>query len=155
MVNTDGTVYLEYEVRTTNNNVIISDTLYLYSSPGTAIVLSTTTQDQALPPGPIIPDGQGGVLATRTVSPSHSVLQFRYQAACDEWHCGNAFELALQPNDSCVWYVANAGDGRQRNGRQLKSKSSRANREALLHFEVGWISRQQSSRSPVEGELFS
>jgi len=81
LVNTDGTTYLEYEVRTTNNNVITSDLLYLYSSSGSAVLLSSTTQDEALLPGPIIPDGQGGVLATWTVSPSHSVLAFPYQAA--------------------------------------------------------------------------
>ncbi len=79
-VNTDGTVYLEYEVRTTNNNVITSDTLYLYSSTTNAIVLSSTTQNEALLPGPIIPDGQGGVLATWTIS-AQPVLQFPYQAA--------------------------------------------------------------------------
>jgi outer membrane protein assembly factor BamB len=51
MVNTDGTVYLEYEVRNTNNNVITSDVLYLYSSVANAIVLSTTTQDEVLSSG--------------------------------------------------------------------------------------------------------
>jgi hypothetical protein len=65
MVNSDGMVYLEYEVRNTNNNVITSDTLYLYNpTTASSTVLSTTTQDQALLPGPIIPDSQGGVLAT-------------------------------------------------------------------------------------------
>jgi hypothetical protein len=81
MVNTDGGMNVEYEVRNTNNNVITSDTLYLYSSTSGSIVLSTTTQDQALLPGPIIPDGNGGLLATWTASPSHSVLQYPYQAA--------------------------------------------------------------------------
>jgi hypothetical protein len=82
MVNTDGTVYLEYEVRNSNNNVITSDTLNLHNeTTGATIVLSSTTQDEALLPGPIIPDGQGGILATWTISPSHSVLQFPYQAA--------------------------------------------------------------------------
>jgi len=72
MVNTDGTVYVEYEVRNTYENVITSDTLYLYSTT-TGIngpVLSSTTQNEALLPGPIIPDGNGGVLATWTVSPA-------------------------------------------------------------------------------------
>jgi hypothetical protein len=82
MANTDDTVYFEYEVRTTNNNVITSDALYLYNATtGSAIVLSSTTQDEALLPGPIIPDGQAGILATWTISPSHSVLQYPYQAA--------------------------------------------------------------------------
>ena len=36
------------------------------------VLLSSTTQDEALLPGPIIPDGQGGILATWTISPSQS-----------------------------------------------------------------------------------
>ena len=76
-------MYSEFEYRTVVNDVITSDTLYLYHSdnPFSPIVLATTTQDEALLPGPVIPDGQGGVLATWTISPSHSVLQFPYQAA--------------------------------------------------------------------------
>jgi hypothetical protein len=71
MVNTDGTMYVEYEVRTTDNNVITSDMLYLYSSvDGPYTLLSSTTQNEALLPGPIIPDGNGGVLATWTISPA-------------------------------------------------------------------------------------
>jgi len=83
MVNVDGTIYVEYEVRNTNNNVITSDTLYLYSSTiGEGTVLSTTTQNEALLPGPIIPDGNGGILATWTISPSlPPVPQYPYQAA--------------------------------------------------------------------------
>jgi hypothetical protein len=60
MVNVDGTMYVEYEVRHTTNNIITSDTLYLYSSTtGEGTVLSSTTQNEALLPGPIIPDGNG------------------------------------------------------------------------------------------------
>jgi len=82
MVNTDGTMYVEYEVRTTSNNIITSDMLYLYNSAnGQSTLLSSTSQDEALLPGPIIPDGLGGVLVTWTISPSHSVLQYPYQAA--------------------------------------------------------------------------
>jgi hypothetical protein len=83
MVNTDGNRYLEYEVRNILNNVITSDALYLYHSDNvfSPILLSSTTQDEALLPGPIISDGQGGVLATWTISPSHSVLPYPYQAA--------------------------------------------------------------------------
>ncbi|MGB6736004.1 MAG: Ig-like domain repeat protein, partial [Candidatus Sulfotelmatobacter sp.] len=83
MVNVDGTLYVEYEVRNTSNNVITSDTLYLYSSTvGEGTVLSTTTQNEALLPGPIIPDGNGGILATWTISPSlPPVPQYPYQAA--------------------------------------------------------------------------
>jgi hypothetical protein len=81
LVNTDSTAYVEYEVRTTNNNVITSDSLYLYNATtGSSIVLSSTTQNEALLPGPIVPDGQGGLLATWTVS-SPVVQQFPYQAA--------------------------------------------------------------------------
>ncbi|MDR3675075.1 MAG: hypothetical protein P4N24_06265 [Acidobacteriota bacterium] len=86
MVNSDGTIYVEYEVRNTLNNVITSDTLYLQQinvdNSWPSKVLSTTTQNQALLPGPIVPDGQGGILATWTISPSSGpVPQYPYQAA--------------------------------------------------------------------------
>jgi hypothetical protein len=84
MVNTDGNMYSEFEYRTVVNDVITSDTLYLYHSDNafSPIVLSTTTQNEALLPGPILPDGNGGVMATWTISPSNPpVLQFPYQAA--------------------------------------------------------------------------
>lgn len=98
MVNTDGAMYLEYEVRNTNNNVITSDTLYLYSSTSGSVVLSTTTQDQALLPGPIVPDGNGGLLATWTVSPSHSVLPYPYQAAdVSNGVVGTPYNLPFSP----------------------------------------------------------
>jgi Bacterial Ig-like domain (group 3)/Bacterial Ig-like domain (group 2)/Galactose oxidase, central domain len=97
IVNTDGGLYVEYEVRNTNNNVITSDTLYL-ETPGGPIVLSSTTQDQALLPGPIIPDGNGGVIATWTVSPSHSVLPFPYQAAdVTNYVVGTPYNLPFSP----------------------------------------------------------
>jgi hypothetical protein len=82
VVNVDGTVYVEYEVRNTNNNVITSDNLYLYNTTnGSSTVLSTTTQNEALLPGPVIPDGNGGILATWTISPSNPpVPQYPYQA---------------------------------------------------------------------------
>ena len=75
MVNVDGTAYVEYEVRNVVNDVITSDTLYLFqinpNNSSATTVLSTTTQNEALLPGPIIPDGQGGVLATWIISPSN------------------------------------------------------------------------------------
>jgi hypothetical protein len=65
MVNSDGWEYVEYEVRNVVNNVITSDSLYLQEIAPTdnsfpTVLLSTTTQNQALLPGPIVPDGQGG-----------------------------------------------------------------------------------------------
>jgi hypothetical protein len=85
MVNVDGTAYVEYEVRNVVNDVITSDTLYLFqvdtSNSTSSTVLSTTTQNQALFPGSIIPDGQGGIVATWTISPSNPpVPQYPYQA---------------------------------------------------------------------------
>jgi hypothetical protein len=86
MVNTDGNAYVEYEVRNVVNNVITSDTLYLWQlNPTTnnwsTSVLASTTQNEALLPGSIVPDGQGGILATWTISPSHPpVPQYPYQA---------------------------------------------------------------------------
>jgi hypothetical protein len=72
MVNTDGTAYLEYEVRNTVNDVVTSDTLYLLQinpdNSSSSTVLSATTQNETQYPGNIIPDGNGGVLATWSVS---------------------------------------------------------------------------------------
>jgi hypothetical protein len=52
MVNTDGTAYVEYEVRDIVNQIITSDTLYLFQiNPDNSFgskVLSSTTQNQAL-----------------------------------------------------------------------------------------------------------
>ena len=72
MVNTDGTTYLEYEVRNVVGEVVTSDTLYLMQinpdNSSSSTILSATTQNETQYPGNIIPDGQGGVLATWSVS---------------------------------------------------------------------------------------
>jgi len=77
--------YPEYEVRNIGDTGITSDTLYLFEiapdNSTNGIVLSSTTQNEALLPGPIVPDGQGGVVATWTISPSNPpVPQYPYQA---------------------------------------------------------------------------
>jgi hypothetical protein len=101
MVNTDGNMYLEYEVRNVLNDVITSDALYLYHSDNvlSPIQLSTTTQNEAFLPGPIIPDGQGGVLATWTISPSNPpVPQYPYQAVdVSNGVEGTPFSLLFSP----------------------------------------------------------
>jgi hypothetical protein len=75
MLNSDGTVYVEYEVRNIGDIGITSDTLYLFQVPLNGLysstVLSSTARNQALLPGPIIPDGQRGIIATWTISPSN------------------------------------------------------------------------------------
>ena len=72
MVNTDGTSYLEYEVRNVVGEVVTSDTLYLMQinpdKSSSSTILSSTTQNETQYPGNIIPDGNGGVLATWSVS---------------------------------------------------------------------------------------
>jgi uncharacterized protein YjdB len=86
-VNVDGTTYVEYEVRDIVNNVLTSDTLYLQQIAPTdnsypSTLLSSTTQNELLLPGSIVPDGQGGVLATWTISPINAPPpQYPYQAA--------------------------------------------------------------------------
>src|SRR5208337_1476483 len=85
MVNTDSTAYLEYEVRNTVNNVVTSDTLYLMQinpdNSSSSTILSATTQNETQYPGNIIPDGQGGVLATWSVSMVQGTqLTYPYQA---------------------------------------------------------------------------
>lgn len=87
IVDSDDSIYLEYEVR----NIaypprITSAILYLLkiasNNTSTAITLSSTTADENLMPGRIIPDGNGGVLATWTISPSDgSVPPHPYQAS--------------------------------------------------------------------------
>ncbi len=86
LVNSDDTAYLEYEVRNVVNDIITSDTLYLMQinpdNSSSSTILSSTTQNEALYPGSTIPDGQGGVLATWTISPSSGPPpQYPYQAA--------------------------------------------------------------------------
>jgi hypothetical protein len=85
MVNTDGTTYLEYEVRNTVNEVVTADTLYLMQinpdNSSSSTVLSSTTQNETQYPGNIIPDGNGGVLATWSVSVVQGTqLTYPYQA---------------------------------------------------------------------------
>jgi hypothetical protein len=76
IVNSDGYTYLEYEVRQIAYPPrITSAILYLMkiapNNSSTSITLSSTTQDTNLLPGRIIPDEQGGVLATWTIAPSN------------------------------------------------------------------------------------
>jgi hypothetical protein len=76
---------VEYEVRNTGPTSITSSVLYLLQiapdNSSTTTLLSSTTQNEALLPGAIIPDGQGGVLATWTISPVNPpVPQYPYQA---------------------------------------------------------------------------
>ncbi len=69
IVDSDGSIYVEYEVRQIGNPAKVnSASLYLFeiaaSGPQTTVLLGSTTEDENLFPGNIIPDGQGGVLAT-------------------------------------------------------------------------------------------
>jgi uncharacterized protein YjdB len=109
MVNSDGTAYVEYEVRNVVNNVITSDNLYLKEIASTdnnfpSILLSSTTQNQALLPGSIVPDGQGGIVATWTISPSNPPLpQHPYQAVdVVAGVVGTPYSLPLSPNSVAV-----------------------------------------------------
>ncbi len=80
IVSSDGSAYVEYEVRQiAYPPKITSAVLYIlkiaadqYNTP-TTTQLSSTTQDENLFPGRIIPDGQGGVLATWVISPSNPI----------------------------------------------------------------------------------
>jgi hypothetical protein len=87
IIDSNGTTYVEYEVRDVNSaNQIISAILYLLSieqaGPITSIQLSSTTNNENFFPGRIIPDGQGGVLATWVIVPANgSIPANPYQAA--------------------------------------------------------------------------
>jgi hypothetical protein len=72
-------------VRNVVGEIVTADTLYLMQinpdNSSSSTVLSSTTQNETQYPGNIIPDGQGGVLATWSVSPlKGAVLQYPYQA---------------------------------------------------------------------------
>lgn len=87
IVDSDDSVYVEYEVR----NIayppkITSAILYVLKvAPDNSLVrvqLSSVTTDTNLLPGRIIPDGNGGVLATWTIAPSSGpVPPHPYQAS--------------------------------------------------------------------------
>jgi hypothetical protein len=103
MVNSDGTAYLEYEVRNTVNNVITSDTLYLMrinaDNSSSSTILSATTQNETQYPGNIIPDGNGGVLATWSVSVVQGTqLTYPYQAVdVSGGFVGTPYNLPFSP----------------------------------------------------------
>ena len=85
IVDSDGSTYVEYQVRDLGQTKVNSATLYLLKLnlnwAQTTTQLMTTSQlnttqypeptDSSLMPGRIIPDGQGGVLAAWTISPSN------------------------------------------------------------------------------------
>jgi len=104
MVNVDGTAYVEYEVRYFTDTGVTSDTLYLsqinQDNSSSDTVLSSTTEDQALLPGSIVPDGQGGIIATWTISPVGSpVPQYPYQAVdVANGTVGTPYNLPFSPN---------------------------------------------------------
>jgi Bacterial Ig-like domain (group 2)/Galactose oxidase, central domain/IPT/TIG domain len=87
IVDPDGNVYVEYEVRQiAYPPEVVSATLYLMevasTGPMTSTQLSSTTLDENLFPGPIVPDGQGGVLATWSIAPGTAPMPTNpYQAA--------------------------------------------------------------------------
>ncbi len=87
IVDSDGSAYVEYEVRQIAYPPrITSAVLYLLKiaedGSRTTTVVSATIDDENLLPGRIIPDGQGGVLATWTIAPSSGPAPPRpYQAA--------------------------------------------------------------------------
>jgi hypothetical protein len=103
MVNSDGTAYLEYEVRNTVNNVVTSDTLYLMQinpdNSSSSTILSATTQNETQYPGNIIPDGNGGVLATWSVSVVQGTqLTYPYQAVdVSGGFVGTPYNLPFSP----------------------------------------------------------
>lgn len=86
IVGSDGTTYVEYEVRTISYPPqITAANLYLLQigtdNSASAVELSSTTSDENLFPGRIIPDGQGGVIATWIVDPSNGQIPSNpYQA---------------------------------------------------------------------------
>ena len=87
MVNSDGSIYVEYEVRQIAYPLIVTSAqLYMLQiatdNSTTTTLLSSTTADENLFPGRIIPNGLGGILATWTISRSNPPIPTNpYQAA--------------------------------------------------------------------------
>ena len=77
IVGSDDSIYVEYEVRqiAANPRRITSAILYLLridsNNSRSDTPLSSTSEDVNLLPGRVIPDGEGGVVATWTVAPSN------------------------------------------------------------------------------------
>ena len=107
MVNSDGYTYVEYQVRnadfTTSPGKVTSATVYLLrlapDNTYSNIQLSSTTQDQSLLPGPVIPDGQGGEVATWAISPSNGQLPVHpYQGShVISGAAGTPYDLPFSP----------------------------------------------------------
>jgi hypothetical protein len=73
IVDSDGSAYVEYEVREINGTVVSAVVSLLKISPDGSLAttqLSSSPNDENLFPGSIIPDGNGGVLATWVISPA-------------------------------------------------------------------------------------
>jgi len=87
IVGSDGTIYVEYEVRQiAYPSTVTSAVLYLLqiatNNSTSTVQLSSTTANENLFPERIIPDGSGGVLATWVIDPSAgSIPTNPYQAA--------------------------------------------------------------------------
>jgi IPT/TIG domain/Bacterial Ig-like domain (group 2)/Galactose oxidase, central domain/Kelch motif len=87
MVDAEGVVHLLYEVRDVDYPPrVASAQIWMMdivpSGASTTTMLTSTTEDQNLFPGRIIPDGAGGLVAAWTVSPSHPpALQYPFVAA--------------------------------------------------------------------------
>jgi len=86
IVDSDGSIYLEYEVRqVTASPAAVSSILWLMNITPDGSVTTTqlsSSDNSNLYPGTIIPDGTGGVLTTWTISPSNPPIPLNpYQAA--------------------------------------------------------------------------
>jgi hypothetical protein len=89
IVDSNGSIYVEYEVdQIAYPPQVTSATLYLMQiaddqyNTVTTTQLSSTSSNEHLFPGRIVPDGQGGVLATWVIAPSSGPIPTNpYQAA--------------------------------------------------------------------------
>lgn len=109
IIDSDGSAYMEYEVRyVTYPPKVLQAVLYLLKiapdGSRSDITLNSTTDDENLMPGRIIPDGQGGVLATWTISPSNPPIPTHpYQAShVVGGAAGTPYDLPFSPNTITV-----------------------------------------------------
>jgi hypothetical protein len=91
IVDSDGSAYLEYELRESQASSVgpgtVSSTLWLMkiaTDNSTSAVQISSSNTANLFPGPIIPDGQGGILATWAIvpiDPDQPPIAYPYQIA--------------------------------------------------------------------------
>jgi len=139
IVDSDGSAYIEYEVRyVTYPPKVLQAVLYLLkiapNGSRSDITLNSTTEDTNLMPGRIIPDGQGGVLATWTISPSSGPPSLHpYQAShVVDGSPGTPYDLPFSPQHLLL--DIGEGESRERGSQTMRKLTGEG---LYLHDDAG------------------